>query len=116
MAAVMMWGLGLGIPALVIYMAWRVFSGPFRHRGKIAAEGPMICADCGSRGYPRTETRGSIWIEVLLWLCLLLPGLIYSLWRLSTRKTVCPACRHTTMIPASSPRGAQLAEQFARVR
>ena len=40
----------------------------------------------------KTVTRGSIWIEIILWLCLIVPGLIYSIWRLTTRRQVCSAC------------------------
>jgi hypothetical protein len=44
----------------------------------------MICQDCGAQGTPKSHTRGSILIELVLWLLFIIPGLLYSLWRLST--------------------------------
>ncbi len=50
------------------------------------------CPNCGYEGPSVRRTRGSIGIEAVLWLCFLLPGLIYSLWRASTRAKTCPRC------------------------
>jgi len=75
------------------------------------AENPtddMVCTNCGFRGKPVRATAGSFIVEVVLWLCFILPGLIYSVWRLTTRKQVCPKCKQPTMIPADSPRGRTL--------
>lgn len=73
--------------------------------------GAFICATCGSRGNPTPTTRGSILIEIILWLCFIIPGVIYSIWRLTTRYNACPACGSKEMIPASSPNGRRLIEQ-----
>ncbi len=70
-----------------------------------------ICESCGQNGWPKTITRGSILTELLLWCCCGLPGLFYSIWRLTTRTKACPKC-FGKMIPISSPRGKQLAKQF----
>jgi len=67
-----------------------------------------ICTQCGYTGQPITITKGSIWIEITLWLCFLVPGLIYSIWRLSSKYKACPQCKHNSMIPASSPHGRKL--------
>ena len=98
----------VGIVAVVLYLT-------FKGRGSSSpsTSGPLICADCGTRGDSRTQTRGNILIEIILWLCFILPGLIYSIWRRSNRSEVCPACGHASMIPVGSPRGRQLVEQFA---
>jgi predicted RNA-binding Zn-ribbon protein involved in translation (DUF1610 family) len=72
----------------------------------------MICATCGSEGMPRRHVPGSFFIEVLLWLCFLLPGVLYSVWRLSAAKKVCPKCGSTEMVPLTSPRGATLHRQY----
>lgn len=68
----------------------------------------MICTQCGRQAKPKTFTRGSIIVEIFLWLCFLLPGLIYSIWRLSSRVKGCPDCKTETMISIYSPRGKQL--------
>lgn len=81
-------------------------------KGVAGDEGKMICPRCGTQGEPATITRGSIWIEIVLWLCLIVPGLIYSLWRISTRGDVCSACSQKGLIPVNSPNGKRLAKQF----
>ncbi len=74
----------------------------------------FICSTCGTIGDPVKVTRGSFWIEVVLWLFFILPGLIYSIWRLTSRYKACPQCRNSTMIPFSSPvTQKMLAEQSA---
>ncbi len=72
----------------------------------------MICADCGHAGRTATRTPGSILIEVVLWCCLIVPGLVYSLWRHSRRHEVCASCGSASIIPQDSPRGAQLVAQY----
>lgn len=48
-------------------------------------------------------TRGHILIEIILWLCFLIPGVIYSIWRHSTRYDVCGSCGASTLVPVGSP-------------
>lgn len=51
------------------------------------------CPVCWYTGKPKKETPGSIRIELVLWLLLLVPGIIYSVWRLAATKTCkCPKC------------------------
>jgi hypothetical protein len=79
----------------------------------IKAEGPQtICTSCGSRAPSKTVTRGSFLIEVILWLCFIIPGVIYSLWRLTTRSQACSACGATSLVPADSPVGRKLAKDL----
>jgi len=63
----------------------------------------MFCPRCGTTGIPKSFTKGSFGMELLLWLCFILPGLLYSVWRLSSRYKGCPACKAPGMIPADSP-------------
>lgn len=72
----------------------------------------FICNQCGFTGYPRKKVRGSIFIELLLWVFFLIPGLIYSIWRLTTKQLVCPNCGNATMIPLNSPIGQKLAKDM----
>lgn len=78
------------------------------------SEESLICTTCGAQtDTPHTKTRGSVVIEVVLWFALIIPGLLYSLWRQSTRQKVCPACGNATLIVANTPDGRKLAEQFS---
>jgi hypothetical protein len=76
------------------------------------AKPAMICVACGTIGQTKRVTRGSIWIEILLWLCFLVPGIIYSIWRLTTRAQACSMCGSEQLIPINSPAGHQLSERF----
>lgn len=72
----------------------------------------MICSNCGFTGNPKKKVRGSIFIELILWLALIVPGLVYSIWRLTTKQSACPKCGALYMIPLDSPRGKKLAVEF----
>jgi len=62
-----------------------------------------ICVTCGHIGKPKTHTKGSFIHEVALWLLGVIPGLIYSLSRLTTRCSVCRRCGHPYIIPVNTP-------------
>jgi hypothetical protein len=64
----------------------------------------LVCTQCGYVGKPKRAIKGNGFIEVILWLCFLIPGLIYSIWRSSSRYKVCPKCGNTALIPLDSPR------------
>jgi len=63
----------------------------------------VVCTACGYVGKPAMRRRGRGWLEIALWLMGLLPGLIYTIWRLSTRHPVCPSCAHGNIVSAGSP-------------
>lgn len=78
-----------------------------------------ICTNCGYQGKEKTIVKGSLLLEILLWLATLLTlgilvivALPYSLWRLCAREKVCPKCGALHMIPVDSPRGQQLVNSF----
>ena len=62
-----------------------------------------LCTACGYIGQSKRETKGSFIMEVFLWLIFLVPGFLYSIWRLTTRYDACPKCSAANMIPANSP-------------
>jgi len=70
----------------------------------------MICRDCGTVGKTHDITKGSIAIEIILWLCFLIPGLIYSMWRINSRYEACAVCNSVNLVPLDSPVGASLAK------
>jgi hypothetical protein len=57
-------------------------------------------------------TKGSILIEIVLWLFLIVPGLTYSLWRMTTKYRVCRDCGSVAVIPKNTPAGAKLLQQY----
>lgn len=86
------------ILAAIVYLIYRVLTNG---SAKGAA---MYCSTCGSEGPTQTSTKGSIWLEIVLWLCFIVPGVIYSVWRLTTRHKVCASCGATTLMPPNSPK------------
>lgn len=72
----------------------------------------MICSSCGSRGQAKNAVKGSLLVELVMWLCFLLPGLIYSIWRLSSKQKVCRTCGASTLVPLDTPVGKDLAERY----
>ena len=71
--------------------------------------GALTCTSCGTTGAPKKHTPGSSWIELVLWLCMLFPGLIYSLWRLMARRNVCASCGGVQLVPSDSAAGRRIA-------
>jgi hypothetical protein len=96
----------------VAWLLWRLI------RGMLPSRGPaLVCTTCGHHGPATTHTRGSIWLELVLWLCFIVPGLIYSVWRLTSRGRACAKCGASTLVPADSPVGRKLlADQQAAPR
>lgn len=50
------------------------------------------CGSCKYQGKGKSVVKGSIFIEIILWFFFLVPGLIYSIWRLTSKFYVCPKC------------------------
>jgi hypothetical protein len=67
-----------------------------------------VCSACAFAGGPERRTPGSTGVEIVLWLFLAVPGLIYSLWRMSSATSICPACKRDALLPIGTPRGAEL--------
>ncbi len=95
--------------AAIIYLIYVVFRGR-------SSTGEMVCKSCGFVGAAKSAVRGSLGIEIILWLCLIVPGLIYSIWRGSSRYNACPACGGKDMIPTNSPIGRKLIAETASDR
>ena len=72
-------------------------------RGTLMAGQGMYCKKCGNVGPTKGIMKGSFAIELVLWLFFLLPGLVYSVWRLTTKGRGCSVCGSEDVIPANSP-------------
>jgi hypothetical protein len=98
-------GPALILGAIVIYIIIQLVAG-YR-----STSSEHICTVCGTRGSD-TVTPGSMLTEIFLWLCFLVPGLIYSIWRISARHEACPKCRSRAIIPTDTPAGRELALKY----
>ena len=75
----------------------------------------VVCATCYERGWPKTRTKGSFMLELFLWILFLLPGLIYSIWRLTSRHKACYSCGSAAIVPPDSPRGQQIRRKAEKI-
>lgn len=99
------------IAGLIIWFFYHVVKG-YNEAG--TGSNQLICPACGTQtDAAMTKTKGSTGIELILWLCFIIPGLIYSIWRMNSKYDVCPACKQPGMIPLNSPNGQRLAAHFA---
>jgi uncharacterized membrane protein YqaE (UPF0057 family) len=94
------------VPALLL-----VISVIVRNRG-IKNKGDLICLKCGAIGLPKSVIKGSFVIEVLLWLFMLLPGMIYTVWRITSRTQVCKSCGSENLVPLCSPMARKLVKEL----
>ena len=67
---------------------------------------PMVCKTCGT--IQAGKRSGSDWIELILWLCGLVPGIVYLLWRRFLKSTAYAACGSPALIDGNSPIGRML--------
>jgi uncharacterized membrane protein YqaE (UPF0057 family) len=70
-----------------------------------------ICTSCGYVGSSVRITKGNLLIEIFLWLLVIIPGVIYSIWRLTSRYDACPECKNPSMIPTDTPIGKKLLKE-----
>lgn len=68
----------------------------------------LICTACGYAGEVKMRNKGNVLIELILWFFFIIPGIIYSIWRRSDKKNICPQCGNITMIPINTPMGQKL--------
>ena len=66
----------------------------------------LICLDCENIGQPLIDKKGSLMMEILLWQ-LVIPGIIYSIWRRTASKR-CSKCNSKNLITLSSALGQEL--------
>jgi len=56
------------------------------------------CPNCEYEGQHKNITKGSFIIELGLWLVFLFPGIIYSIWRLTSKYKGCPKCEYKYVV------------------
>ncbi len=74
----------------------------------------IVCTNCGYQGKPVTRTQGSALVELALWVLFCLPGVIYSIWRLTSKQRVCPRCGNMALVPLNTPEGQRIAAMSAQ--
>ena len=62
----------------------------------------VVCQDCNFHGPVRKSRRGSWGVEMGLWFTLIVPGLLYSVWRSAKQKFHCADCAGDNVVPKKS--------------
>lgn len=64
----------------------------------------FLCTQCGAEtSAPLKVPPGSAWVALALAVPFVLPGVVYTVWRYSMRRPVCPTCGHAQLIPGDAP-------------
>ena len=88
----------------------------------------LICGSCGHANSAKRVTPGTFLAEVILWItalfllfaipfaggALIVLAIVYSAWRLLSRRTECRHCGNTNLIPADSPMGEKLSRDLKK--
>lgn len=86
---------------VLYYLASNAYESQYKKKNS-----HLHCMTCGSDGQVKRMVKGTIFIEIILWLCFLVPGLIYSVWRLTTKSDACSVCGSTSLVPGFTPAAA----------
>lgn len=81
----------------------------------VIPNGSHMCLTCGVQGKPKKFTKGSIWLEIAIWLVFFPIGVVYTMWRLTSKFEGCPHCKTPTMVPAYSPMGRKMQREMEAV-
>jgi len=99
----------LGISCINLFLGWTIVGWvlalvwALKSSAAPVKEPTHVCLSCGSQVDPKSITPGTIGMEVVLWLCFFIPGLVYSIWRVTNRYKGCPVCGTKNIIPINTP-------------
>ena len=71
-----------------------------------------VCKTCGFVGEPKKKLRGYAVVEIILYFIFLIPGFIYSSWRVAEKKYICSKCGSASIIPVDTPVGQKLINEM----
>lgn len=76
-----------------------------------------VCQTCEEIGQVRIKVPGSNMVEIALYLLMLVPGIIYAVWRRNSKTQVCGACGSEQLVAAKTRAGlAIVAAQYKDFR
>lgn len=91
-------GPGMFIVFALIAMGFAGLGFVRKKRGWIVPPHLVRCPNCGYEGPSKLLVKGSGGVELVLWLFLIVPGLVYSAWRMSNKVKICPDCLNEKVV------------------
>ncbi len=79
-----------------------------RNERNLMPKPKYVCSSCSYKEKPMTWRPGSVKLEIVLWICGIIPGLLYTIWRNYRSVLVCPNCETATMISTKTSYGQRL--------
>jgi hypothetical protein len=76
----------------------------------------LFCLNCGYNGKIKQRPRGSGLIELILWLCFLIPGLIYTAWRGHKKEYICPKCQSDHIVSKKNIKAREYVEMSRNIK
>lgn len=74
----------------------------------------FVCMECGSVVCPVKVTPGSFGTEIILWIFFIIPGILYSIWRMTAKDEICPVCKSDKFLPVNSPKAQAVIKQLSQ--
>lgn len=71
-----------------------------------------FCTVCHSTTRPKAKPMGNGAVEIILYLFFIVPGLIYTFYRVYSRRQVCRNCGSDRIVPPDSPIVAKITGSF----
>lgn len=78
-----------------------------------ATTGRYYCNHCHNYTNEALK-KGNGWIELVLYLFYIIPGVIYSIWRRSGPPPVCPLCKAAALVPSAVAKPIAVRNESAR--
>jgi RNA polymerase subunit RPABC4/transcription elongation factor Spt4 len=72
----------------------------------------LVCTTCHTVGRTKTQIKGTLITEIILWIFFLVPGMLYSIWRLASKQRVCAACGSPALVPVTTAVGKNLTATY----
>lgn len=72
----------------------------------------LVCTTCHTVGRTKTQVKGTMITEIILWIFFLVPGILYSIWRLASKQKVCAACGSPALVPVTTAVGKNLTATY----
>ena len=75
----------------------------------------VVCESCNEQTMSVTKMKGTMLINIVLLVCMVVPGVLYFVWRLTTKHKACGSCGSDQILPINSLKGKKLLKELSEV-